>query len=72
MASGATGGGGVGAGARVGEGRGSGVELERGAGIVVACGERWPLAVAEPLARKEVSRIGPARNVHNSVLVLSK
>ncbi len=54
--------------ARMGEGSGSGVEFERRAGIVVARGEGWPLAVAEPLAREEVSGIGPAGDVYNSVI----
>ncbi len=64
--------GGVGACACLGEGRGSGVELERRAWIVVARGEGWPLAVAEPLAREEVSWVGPAGDVHNCVLVLGE
>jgi hypothetical protein len=54
----------------MGEGRGSGVELERRAGVVIARGEGGPLAVAEPLAREEVSWIGPAGD--NCVLVLSE
>ncbi len=64
--------GGVGAGARMGEDRSSGIELERRAWVVVACGEGWPLAVAEPLACEEGSWIGPAGDVHNCVLVLGK
>ncbi len=56
----------------MGEGSGSGRELERRARIVVARGEGWPLAVAEPLAREDVSGIGQAGDVHNRVLVLCK
>ena len=66
----------VGTGAGVNKGRGGGgggrEELECGVRLVVARAQRRPGAVAKPLARQEVRRVGPTRNVDDVVLVLGE
>ena len=48
------------------------VEFKGGLRVVVARAGGRALAVREALAGEEISWVGPARNVHYSILVLRK
>ena len=53
-------------------GRQCGEEFQLRVRLIVAGAQRWPGAIAEALACQEVGGVGPARDVHDPVLVLGK